>query len=500
MNPRRLPRRVVDAATCEGWSRRQSSPREPFFHSSSSFRRSTRMGALVSALPCVPARETVEEEEKPSAETVNEDEDPALATLDAYLALEERRRAARRTTSSSSRGRREERVVDRVESVATSTLDAYDSGAVEIAACRLRSARVMREEERDARRAFERETGEARLKALDSRASELRTGEKERFAVALYCRHAGQSGGGEGDGRGGVGGEGDGRGRVTDGGRAVTESSKWIGLGRRACEPCCERDANLLPLWGKEEFREVALARSLICAPKWTVPNGTEASSTKFHLVLSELPSSTQVAAVKDSDVKRALEERNDLDSVKGRMLGDAKFTLLDLLSSLDRRLDVVVTNTDAHGGVAVPVAEITLALTPPEVSRAWNAHRTGGVDSQIGHLREACASSVLSFEALFDQYENHLLDSNAIASVEHHRRRQARINSSKLAKDLTAAVGGSTRRHHQNYRLAGLEDAIPSDAVALASTPPNSRARPIRNANRRRRTDVDFHDDRVRA
>jgi hypothetical protein len=148
------------------------------------------MGALVSALPCVPARETVEEEEKPSAETVNEDEDPALATLDAYLALEERRRAARRTTSSSSRGRREG-VVDRVESVATSTLDAYDSGAVEIAACRLRSARVMREEERDARRAFERETGEARLKALDSRASELRTGEKERFAVRVVLQTRG---------------------------------------------------------------------------------------------------------------------------------------------------------------------------------------------------------------------------------------------------------------------------------------------------------------------
>lgn len=446
------------------------------------------MGALVSALPCVPARKTNEEESKPSEEPTNEDEDPALATLDAYLALEERRRASRRTSASSSRGRR-----DRAESVATSTLDAYDSGAVEIAACRLRSARVMREEERDARRAFERETGEARLKASDSRASERRKGEKERFAVALYCRHAGPSGGGEAGRSGGDGGSRGGRVGVTDGGgRATTNessSSKWIGLGRRACEPCRERDGNLLPLWGKEESREVALARSLICAPKWTAPNGSDASSTTFHLVLSELPSSTHAAAVKESDVKHALEEKNDLDSVKGRMIGDAKFTLLDLLSSLDRRLDVVVVaNTDAHGGVAVPVAEITLALTPPEVSRAWNAHRTGGADSQIGHLREACASSALSFEALFDQYENHLLDSNAIASVEHHRRRQARINSSKLGKDLTEKTTGG------HYRLAGLEDVrLASDADAVASdAQPRSanRTRPIRNANRRRRTD----------
>jgi hypothetical protein len=162
---------------------------------------------------------------------------------------------------------------------------------------------------------------------------------------------------------------------------------------------------------------------------------------------------------------------------------------LLDLLSSLDRRLDVVVVaNTDVHGGVAVPVAEITLALTPPEVSRAWNAHRTGGADSQIGHLREACASSALSFEALFDQYENHLLDSNAIASVEHHRRRQARINSSKLGKDLTEKSTGG------HYRLAGLEDVrLASDAAAVASDAPTrsaNRTRPIRNANRRRRTD----------
>lgn len=233
----------------------------------------------------------------------------------------------------------------------------------------------------------------------------------------------------------------------------------------------------------------MALARNLICAPKWTAPNGSDASSTTFHLVLSELPSSTHAAAVKESDVKHALEEKNDLDSVKGRTIGDAKFTLLDLLSSLDRRLDVVVVaNTDAHGGVAVPVAEITLALTPPEVSRAWNAHRTGGADSQIGHLREACASSALSFEALFDQYENHLLDSNAIASVEHHRRRQARINSSKLGKDLTEKSTGV------HYRIAGLEDVrLVSDAAAVASdAPPRSanRTRLIRNANRRRRTD----------
>lgn len=453
-------------------------------------RRSTRMGALVSALPCVPARETNEEESKPSEEPTNEDEDPALATLDAYLALEERRRASRRTSASSSRGRR-----DRAESVATSTLDAYDSGAVEIAACRLRSARVMREQERDARRAFERETGEARLKASDSRASERRKGEKERFAVALYCRHAGPSGGGEAGRSGGDGGSRGGRVGVTDGGgRAMTNESslsKWIGLGRRACEPCRERDGNLLPLWGKEESREVALARNLICAPKWMAPNGTDASSTMFHLVLSELPSSTHAAVVKESDVKHALEEKNDLDSVKGRMIGDAKFTLLDLLSSLDRRLDVVVVaNTDAHGGVAVPVAEITLALTPPEVSRAWNAHRTGGADSQIGHLREACASSALSFEVLFDQYENHLFDSNAIASVEHHRRRQARIISSKVGKDLTEKFTGG------HYRLAGLEDVrLTSDAasVAVAFDAPTrsaNRTRPIRNANRRRRTD----------
>lgn len=453
-------------------------------------RRSTRMGALVSALPCVPARETNEEESKPSEEPTNEDEDPALATLDAYLALEERRRASRRTSASSSRGRR-----DRAESVATSTLDAYDSGAVEIAACRLRSARVMREQERDARRAFERETGEARLKASDSRASERRKGEKERFAVALYCRHAGPSGGGEAGRSGGDGGSRGGRVGVTDGGgRAMTNESslsKWIGLGRRACEPCRERDGNLLPLWGKEESREVALARNLICAPKWTAPNGTDASSTMFHLVLSELPSSTHAAVVKESDVKHALEEKNDLDSVKGRMIGDAKFTLLDLLLSLDRRLDVVVVaNTDAHGGVAVPVAKITLALTPPEVSRAWNAHRTGGADSQIGHLREACASSALSFEVLFDQYENHLFDSNAIASVEHHRRRQARIISSKVGKDLTEKFTGG------HYRLAGLEDVrLTSDAasVAVAFDAPTrsaNRTRPIRNANRRRRTD----------
>ena len=453
-------------------------------------RRSTRMGALVSALPCVPARETNEEESKPSEEPTNEDEDPALATLDAYLALEERRRASRRTSASSSRGRR-----DRAESVATSTLDAYDSGAVEIAACRLRSARVMREQERDARRAFERETGEARLKASDSRASERRKGEKERFAVALYCRHAGPSGGGEAGRSGGDGGSRGGRVGVTDGGgRAMTNESslsKWIGLGRRACEPCRERDGNLLPLWGKEESREVALARNLICAPKWTAPNGTDASSTMFHLVLSELPSSTHAAMVKESDVKHALEEKNDLDSVKGRMIGDAKFTLLDLLLSLDRRLDVVVVaNTDAHGGVAVPVAKITLALTPPEVSRAWNAHRTGGADSQIGHLREACASSALSFEVLFDQYENHLFDSNAIASVEHHRRRQARIISSKVGKDLTEKFTGG------HYRLAGLEDVrLTSDAasVAVAFDAPTrsaNRTRPIRNANRRRRTD----------
>ena len=235
----------------------------------------------------------------------------------------------------------------------------------------------------------------------------------------------------------------------------------------------------------------MALARNLICAPKWTAPNGTDASSTMFHLVLSELPSSTHAAVVKESDVKHALEEKNDLDSVKGRMIGDAKFTLLDLLLSLDRRLDVVVVaNTDAHGGVAVPVAKITLALTPPEVSRAWNAHRTGGADSQIGHLREACASSALSFEVLFDQYENHLFDSNAIASVEHHRRRQARIISSKVGKDLTEKFTGG------HYRLAGLEDVrLTSDAasVAVAFDAPTrsaNRTRPIRNANRRRRTD----------
>jgi len=313
-------------------------------------------------------------------------------------------------------------------------VDASDTGAVEIALRRLRSEQFLRAAERREREARERDGEKALVRETDimgmKKKQKKETLVRERFAATLYAKMEGKG------------------------------KQRWASLGRRMCEPSVDAEGALVPLFRDEEMRRTNVARAMFCAPKWTAPKGCDALKTVFHLVLETLPAAVERDVVTEDDVRKKIaNEKDELANAKGKLFADLKFTLMDLCAGPERRLEAEAraqpranARSDARGALR---AECVLQLTPFDFSRPPQSAR--------GRQRDATAPDVMSFEELFDQYEDALVDANAVVGVEHYRQRKERIKSALRAKSF---IDPSTQILH---RLVAVDDSTTFDDVASA-------------------------------
>ena len=324
-------------------------------------------------------------------------------------------------------------------------VDASDTGAVEIALRRLRSEQFLRAAERREREARERDGETALVRETDIMGKKTKQKKdalvRERFAATLYAKMEGKG------------------------------KQRWASLGRRACEPSVDAEGALVPLFRDEEMRRTNVARAMFCAPKWTAPKGCDALKTVFHLVLETLPTAVERDVVTEDDVRKKIaNEKDELADAKGKLFADLKFTLMDLCAGPERRLEVEArappranARSDARGALR---AECVLQLTPVDFSRPPPSAR--------GRQRDATPPDVMSFEELFDQYEDALVDANAVVGVEHYRQRKERIKSALRAKSF---IDPSTQTSH---RLVAVDDATTFDDVASARRSSNKSNRAV--------------------
>lgn len=324
-------------------------------------------------------------------------------------------------------------------------VDASDTGAVEIALRRLRSEQFLRAAERREREARERDGETALVRETDIMGKKTKQKKdalvRERFAATLYAKMEGKG------------------------------KQRWASLGRRACEPSVDAEGALVPLFRDEEMRRTNVARAMFCAPKWTAPKGCDALKTVFHLVLETLPTAVERDVVTEDDVRKKIaNEKDELSDAKGKLFADLKFTLMDLCAGPERRLEAEAraqpranARSDARGALR---AECVLQLTPVDFSRPPPSAR--------GRQRDATPPDVMSFEELFDQYEDALVDANAVVGVEHYRQRKERIKSALRAKSF---IDPSTQTSH---RLVAVDDATTFDDVASARRSSNKSNRAV--------------------
>jgi hypothetical protein len=347
-------------------------------------------------------------------------------------------------------------------------IDKRDSGVVELVVARVTSSSALRAAERDARlrdsdevrRAFGKDESaeDDRRNASSSKASSRNGGVKERFVVAMYAS-------------------------VEPNDRS---KKNWILLGRHACEPSVHEPhaGVLVPLFRDEEKRDVVVARSLIAAPKFQVPAKSRAASTTFHVLLSAIidDSTTRGGVIDDADNARRAWDANALSNdAKTRLVGEAKFTLMDLCASDAREVRLDVRNRSVKqpslGAVDVKHAEITIRMTPPEISRAWCAEKV--TDSAFVRLRDVAPRGAMSFEALFEQYEDVVIDANAVVGVDHYNARKAKLKAQTARMRLNAPSSSSpsSSKAKASFRLAAPDDADRLDDDASATSRPPNRA-----------------------
>jgi len=416
------------------------------------------LAALARFVPGCARASTADEDEDEDGETTKkptdddsdvdaDDPTDARDAVELYAAYE--RRMLARAHSSSTAGR--------VLAASTRTsegetamrgrraVDASDTGAVEIALRRLRSEQFLRAAERRVREARERDGETALVRETDIMGKKQKQKKvaivRERFAATLYAKMEGKG------------------------------KQRWASLGRRACEPSVDAEGALVPLFRDEEMRRTNVAKAMFCAPKWTAPKGCDALKTVFHLVLETLPTAVERDVVTEDDVRKKIaNEKDELADAKGKLFADLKFTLMDLCAGPERQLKAEArapprenARSDARGALR---AECVLQLTPVDFSRPPPSAR--------GRQRDATAPDVMSFEELFDQYEDALVDANAVVGVEHYRQRKERIKSALRAKSF---IDPSTQTSH---RLVAVDDATTFEDVASARRRSNKTNRAV--------------------
>ena len=387
------------------------------------------------------ARASTADEERDGEGTKRTDDDSdadaddladARGAVELYAAYE-RRMLARAHSSASASGRVLAASTTTSEGEGSSetttrgrAVDASDTGAVEIALRRLRSEQFLRAAERRARKARERAGATELVHDTDIMGKRMRKNYalvRERFAATLYAKM-------EAEGK-----------------------PRWTSLGRRVCEPSVDAEGALVPLFRDEETRRTNVARALFCAPKWTAPRGCDARTTTFHLVLETLPPPVERDVVTEADARKKIaNDRDALANTKGKLFGDLKFTLMDLCAGPERRLEAearapLPANARAAARGALR-AECVLQLTPFDFSRPRGRHR------------DITPPRAMPFEELFDQYEDALVDADAVVGVEHHRQRKRRLKSALRAKSFI-----DPRR--TSHRLIAVDDSTTFDDLA---------------------------------
>ena len=273
---------------------------------------------------------------------------------------------------------------------------------MEIALRALRSAQHEREIEREARERRERD-GEPRLRdKVDGLGNANARGKRklvrERFACSLYAKRGGDDG-------------------------------KWANLGRRACEPSVAREGAMCALFRDEAARRVRVQRSLLCSPTWRAPAWCDVKETPFHLVLERLKPAPEHH---QDDAKKVMIDKDALCAEKGEPFADVRFVLMDLCSNDERRLELDALAKARGGAPGNKLADVVLQLTPVEFSRAWRSKR-----ARVGTKRDATPAHEMSFEALADQYDDALVEANAVVGVEHYRQRKERLKAARASKSF---------------------------------------------------------------
>ena len=424
-----------------------------------------RARAIVPCLPS-PPDDGDDDANGDGANAQEHEKSPSALAVEKFLAREDAARR-RRERAAASAAPAAASAVPRGVSSLRYVIDNRDSGAVELVVARVTSTSALRDAEREARL---RDSDEARRTfgttrgaggddgASSAMAAAARGAEggiaKERFVVALYAS--------------------------VEASRA-DDKDKWLSLGRHACEPSVDKPhvGILVPLFRDEEKRRSTVARSLMAAPKWTIPTTSRISSTTFHLILSTIVDGA-TARVADGDVTRhALDAKRLLDDAKTRLVGEVKFTLMDLCSDTSRqlRLDVYAKSTKQTSlTVDVKQAEITIRLTPPEISRAWcESTSSSSTTSKVARARDSTPRDAMSFETLFEQYEAAVLDANAVVGIDHYNARKARLKNQLARVNYNAQGSTASSRTQAPFRLAAADDAdLIDEDSRTPSRPPN--------------------------
>lgn len=429
------------------------------------------MGAAIARaraiVPCLPSPPDNGDDDAndDGANAQEHEKSPSALAVEKFLAREDA--ALRRRERAASAAPAAAATAPRGVSSLRYVIDNRDSGAVELVVARVTSTSALRDAEREARL---RDSDEARRTfgmtrgaggddgASSSMAAAARGAEsgiaKERFVAALYASVEASS---------------------------ADDKDKWLSLGRHACEPSVDKPhvGILVPLFRDEEKRRSTLARSLIAAPKWTIPPTSRVSSTTFHLILSTIVDGA-TAHVADGDATRhALDTKRLLDDAKTRIVGEVKFTLMDLCADASRqlRLDVYAKSTKQTSlTVDVKQAEITIRLTPHEISRAWcESTSSSSATSKVARARDSTPRDAMSFETLFEQYEAAVLDANAVVGIDYYNARKARLKAQLARVNYNAQGSTASSRTKASFRLAAADDAdlIDNDS-RTPSRPPN--------------------------
>ena len=393
-------------------------------------------------MPCLPWKSRDDDaagdaEDARAREDDDDDDDGAVAALDALARREARRTRARdemrRGVGTRAKGAGAAR--GRIEGATTRVVDASDSGPVEIALRALRSEQYEREIEREARERHERD-GEPRLRDKvdglgNANARGKRKMTRERFACSLYAKRGGDDG-------------------------------KWANLGRRACEPSVAHEGAMCPLFRDDATRRVRVQRSLLCSPTWRAPAWCDVKETPFHLVLERLKPALEYHR---DDAKKVMIDKDALCAEKGKPFADVRFVLMDLCSNDERRLELDALAKARGGAPGNKLADVVLQLTPVEFSRAWRSTR-----ARIGTKRDVTPAHEMPFEALADQYDDALVQANAVVGVEHYRQRKERLKAARQSKPFVKDDHTSP-----SHRLISVDDAVAlGDFTAVASVKTN--------------------------
>ena len=420
--------------------------------------------------PCLPSPPDAGDDDAndDGANAQEHEKSPSALAVEQFLAREDAARR-RRERAAASAAPAAASAAPRGVSSLRYVIDHRDSGAVELVVAWVTSTSALRDAEREARL---RDSDEARRTfgttrgaggdddASSSMAAAARGTEggiaKERFVAALYASVEASS---------------------------ADDKDKWLSLGRHACEPSVDKPhvGILVPVFRDEEKRRSTLARSLIAAPKWTIPPTSRVSSTTFHLILSTIvDGATARGGVADGDAtQHALDAKRLLDDAKTRLVGEVKFQLMDLCADANRELRLeVYTKSTKQTSLTVDVkqAEITIRLTPPEISRAWcESTSSSSATSKVARARDSTPRDAMSFETLFEQYEAAVLDANAVVGIDHYNARKARLKAQLARVNYNAQGSTASSRTKASFRLAAADDAdLIDEDSRTPSRPPN--------------------------